>query len=115
MRRRLKYLAMICVSLLSLGMSAQAQSSSPSCPTVEIDCPTECYKADKPYTITARVTGADPKKNLTYNWSISRGVISSGQGTSSITVTEETACEIVTARVEVTGLDAECQIGRAHV
>lgn len=108
MRRTFQCLAVICCSLLSLSMSAPSQSPSASCLTVEIDCPTDCYKPDKPFTVTARVTGADPKKELSYNWTISRGVISSGQGTSSITITEETACEIMTATVEVTGLDADC-------
>jgi len=108
MRRAYKCLAVVCFSLMGLSMSAFAQPSNTQCPTVQVDCPTDCHKSGEPFTVTASVTGADPKKNLSYNWSVSRGVIKDGQGTPSITITEESGCEIVTATVEVTGLDSEC-------
>jgi hypothetical protein len=108
MQRRFNSLAVVCFSLMSLSLNLPVQSSQTQCPTVQVDCPTECHKSGEPFTVTASVTGADPKKNLTYNWSITRGVIKSGQGTPSITITEETGCEIVAATVEVTGLDSEC-------
>lgn len=108
MQRRFQSLAAICFSLTSLSLNLPVQSSHAQCPTVQVECPTDCHKAGVPFTVTASVTGADPKKNLTYNWSVSRGVIKSGQGTPSITITEETGCEIVTATVEVTGLDSAC-------
>jgi hypothetical protein len=108
MQRRFTSLAVICFSLISLSMNLSAQSSNTQCPTVEVDCPTDCYKSGEPFTVTARVTGADPNKSLSYNWTISRGVINGGQGTATITVVRETNCETFTATVEVTGLDAEC-------
>jgi hypothetical protein len=47
--------------------------------------------------------------NVTYNWSISAGAISSGQGTSSITVDTATlGGQSVTATVELSGLDPSC-------
>jgi hypothetical protein len=47
--------------------------------------------------------------NVTYNWSVSAGTISSGQGTSSITVdTAGLGGQTVTATVEVGGLDPAC-------
>jgi len=46
---------------------------------------------------------------VTYNWSVSAGTISSGQGTSSITVdTAGLGGQTVTATVEVGGLDPAC-------
>jgi hypothetical protein len=89
-------------------MSAPAQSSSTECPTVVVECPLDCYKSGEPFTVTASVTGADPKKNLSYNWTISSGVINGGQGTASVTVTRETNCETFTATVEVAGLGSDC-------
>ena len=59
--------------------------------------------------MTASVTGADPTKSLSYNWSVSSGTINSGQGTPSITLTQPTDCQVMTATVEVTGLGSSCQ------
>jgi hypothetical protein len=109
MRRSFNYLAVICFSLLSLSMDAPLQSPATECPTVMVDCPTSCYKPGQPFTVTASVTGADPKKTLSYNWSVSSGTINSGQGTPSITLIQSTDCQVMTATVEVTGLDSSCQ------
>src|SRR5258705_8817221 len=47
--------------------------------------------------------------NVTYNWSVSAGTISGGQGTSSITVdTAGLGGQTVTATVELGGLDPSC-------
>ena len=58
-------------------------------------------------TFTANVSGG---ANVTYNWTVTAGTISSGQGTSSITVdtTKEMANSSVTAQVQIGGLDANC-------
>ncbi len=59
-----------------------------------------------PITFTAAVDG---DANVTYNWSVSAGTISSGQGTSSITVsTDGLGGQTVTATVELGGLDPSC-------
>jgi hypothetical protein len=76
----------------------------PPCPTVSASGPSEVKQGD-PITFNASV-GAS---NVTYNWSVSAGTISSGQGTSSITVdTAGLAGQSVTATVEVGGLAASC-------
>ena len=55
---------------------------------------------------TANLTGG---ASVTYNWSVSAGTISSGQGTSSISVdTTGLAGQNVTATVDIVGLDASC-------
>jgi hypothetical protein len=47
--------------------------------------------------------------NVTYNWSVSAGTITGGQGTSSITVdTANLGGQTVTATVELGGLDPAC-------
>ncbi|HEX8135965.1 MAG TPA: hypothetical protein VF544_00100 [Pyrinomonadaceae bacterium] len=109
MRRGLNCLAVLCFSLLAFGASKPAQSPKTECPAITIDCPTSCYKPGQPFTVTANVTGVDPKLSLSYEWELSSGTITSGQGTASITVTEETDCQIITATVRVKGLDAACQ------
>src|SRR6185503_569894 len=56
----------------------------PPCPTVSVSCPSQADPGS-PVTFTASVSG-DSGLSLTYNWSVSAGTISSGQGTSTITV-----------------------------
>ena len=77
----------------------------PPCPTVSVSCPTD-VKLGEPITFTASVSG---DANVTYNWSVSAGTISSGQGTSSISVdTTGLGGQTVTATVELGGLDPSC-------
>ena len=77
----------------------------PPCPTVSVSCPSDVDQG-APLTFTATVNG---DANVTYNWSVSAGTISSGQGTSSITVsTDGLGGQTVTATVELGGLDPSC-------
>lgn len=110
MRSAYKCLALICFSLISLGMSAHAQQSpATKCPSITVDCPTLIPQAGQPFTITANVADADPSLNLTYNWSVSAGIITGGQGTSTITLdTTGTTGQTITALLEITGLDSTC-------
>jgi hypothetical protein len=109
MRRALNSLALACFALLSLSLRTPQSPPATECPTITIDCPTTCYKPNQPFTVTANVTGADASKSLSYVWSVSSGTITSGQGTSSITITQSDDCLTMTATVEVKGLDASCQ------
>jgi hypothetical protein len=56
------------------------------------------------------VSGGDPNVTPTFNWAVSAGTISSGQGTSSITVdtTGLPNSSTVTATVDVGGYDRSC-------
>ena len=75
------------------------------CPTVSVSCPAD-VQVGSPITFTASVGG---DMNVTYNWTVSAGTISSGQGTSSITVDSAgLGGQTVTATVELGGLDPSC-------
>jgi hypothetical protein len=77
----------------------------PPCPAVSVSCPSDVDQGS-PITFTASVNG---DANVTYNWSVSAGTISGGQGTSSITVdTAGLGGQTVTATVELGGLDPSC-------
>src|SRR5439155_20970457 len=77
----------------------------PPCPTVTVSCPSDVDQGS-PITFTASVTG---DANVTYNWSVSAGTITGGQGTSSITVDSAgLGGQTVTATVELGGLDPSC-------
>jgi hypothetical protein len=80
----------------------------PPCPTVSVSCPSE-VDPGQPITFTASVTGGEAGATFTYNWSVSAGTISSGQGTSTITVdTANLGGQTVTATVSIGGADPSC-------
>jgi hypothetical protein len=84
---------------------AECTDCKPPCPTISVSCPSEVDQA-APITFTASIGG---DMNVTYNWTVSAGTISSGQGTSSITVdTAGIGGQSVTATVELGGLDPSC-------
>ncbi len=79
----------------------------PPCPTVSVSCPSD-VEPGQPITFTASVSN-DSGLSLTYNWSVSAGTISSGQGTSTIQVdTTGLAGQTVTATVSLGGADPSC-------
>ena len=78
------------------------------CPTVTVSCPSDVQE-NQPITFTANVSGGDTNITPTYNWTVSAGTISSGQGTSTITVdTTGLGGQTVTATVDVGGYDRSC-------
>ena len=80
----------------------------PPCPVVSVSCPSE-VEPNAPITFTASVSGGEAGATWTYNWSVSAGTISSGQGTSTITVdTAGIAGQSVTATVSIGGADPSC-------
>jgi hypothetical protein len=113
MRRTYKCLAMVCFSLLNLGVgssSSRVRSPETECPAIMVECPTQLIEPDDPFKITVTVTGADPKLSLSYNWSTSAGTIVSGQGTPMITMRDpKSHCHTTTVTVTVAGLDSSCQ------
>lgn len=80
-----------------------------ACPTITVSCPTELTAVGSPITFTANVSGDTGGATPTYNWTVSAGTISGGQGTPSITVdTANLAGQSITATVNVGGLAASC-------
>ena len=74
----------------------------PTVPTVSVNCPGDVEEGT-PITFTASASS-----DVTFNWSVSAGTISSGQNTSSITVdTAGLGGQTITATVEITGSGAE--------
>jgi hypothetical protein len=65
--------------------------------------------AGTPATFTANFQQGTPTVSETYNWTVSAGTITSGQGTSSITVdTKGLGGQSITATVEIGGVDPSC-------
>ena len=79
------------------------------CPSITVSCPDSAEEPQEP-TYTANVSGGDPNVTPTFNWTVSAGMISSGQGTSSIRVeTTGVGGQSITATVDVGGFPRECR------
>ncbi len=76
------------------------------CATLSVSGPSGVTSPGTPMTFTANLSKGD---SVTYNWTVSAGTITSGQGTASIMV-DTTGLEgsNVTATVELGGLEAGC-------
>jgi len=78
------------------------------CPSVSSSCP-DAVDQGQSITFTATVGSDGVPPPSGYNWTVSAGTITSGQGTTSITVsTDGLAGQSVTATMEVSGLDPTC-------
>jgi hypothetical protein len=99
-----------CVTESTVNVTvAECTGCVPPCPTLTVDCPTGPTQAGTPVTFTVNAAGGNPNVTPTFNWSVSAGTITSGQGTNSITVdTAGLAGQSITATVEVSGLAPEC-------
>jgi hypothetical protein len=80
-----------------------------SCPTITVSGPAGITQGGDSMTFTANVSGGT-QTSVTYNWTVSAGTITSGQGTASITVatTREMRNTSVTATVDVGGTNCQC-------
>ena len=101
-----------CVSFTSTTVTiANCPDCRPElvCPQLSVTCPSDVEEG-QPATFTANFTQGTPTVSETYNWTVSAGTITSGQGTSSITVdTAGVAGGSITATVEVGGVDPSCK------
>jgi len=103
-----------CVAFSSTTVTvSECGDCVPPCPTIEISCPTDQITAGQPATVSVNVSGGG-NFNATYNWTVSAGTISSGQGTPSITIdTTGLEGQNVTATVELGGLPPACERTRS--
>jgi len=113
-------LSSVCLLILfaiasSLGQKVEPQSASGSfeprfpqkpCPVVSVSGPSE-LDIDGLIPFTTTLSNSNYSAKLTYNWEVSRGVITEGQGTSAIVV-KASKYQTVTATVDVRGLDPSC-------
>ncbi|MGB7925718.1 MAG: hypothetical protein WCF57_20945 [Pyrinomonadaceae bacterium] len=80
----------------------------PICPSISIYCP-GAVTLGQPVNFSAKLTGGDAGVTPVYNWKISAGTITSGQGTSSIMVdTTGLAGQPITATLAMGGYNLDC-------
>lgn len=81
---------------------------TPTCPTVTVSCPDSATEG-APATFTANVSGGTTNVTPTYHWTVTAGTITSGQGTTSITVdTAGLAGQTIRATLDVEGYGMPC-------
>lgn len=100
----MKHIILFAISFC-IGTAAFAQE--PACPVVTVSTSSEAIPAGQDVSYTANVSGGSG--DYTYNWSISAGSITSGQGTPSVTVDSKgMAGSSITATLEVGGMSRSC-------
>ena len=92
-------------------LQVSAQPSQAQCPTVRVSCPDSVSGGDA-ITFVVHVSGGDRQVTPTFNWTVSAGTISSGQGTSVITVdmTGMPGDTNLTATVDLGGFNRSCAV-----
>ena len=98
-----------CMAFTSVPVVVRPCVRKPWCPNVSIYCP-DTVTLGQPITFTAEAAGGTPGVTPTFNWTVSEGTITSGQGTPSITV-DSTGLggRAITATVEVLGYNLTCK------
>lgn len=79
------------------------------CPTISVTGPARTVEPGESMTFTANVSGGN-QEITSFNWTVSQGTITSGQGTPTITVdTTGLSNTTITATVTIVGTDPECR------
>lgn len=117
MKRFSLFANLVVIGSLSAGLvSAQTTTPDPDrvCPRLTVNAPDNVNEGSS-FFFAANVVGGDPTVTPAYNWSISAGTISNGQGTSTIEVTTNgLGTQTITATVEISGFDGRCaRVGSA--
>nr|AIA12587.1 PKD domain protein [uncultured bacterium] len=91
-----------CMAFTSISVRV-TECPAPICPNISIYCP-GAITLGQPINFSAKLSGGDTSITPVYNWKISAGTITSGQGTPSIMVdTTGLAGQSVTATLEMGG------------
>lgn len=98
----------IFILISAFSIAAFAQTQTALCPTLHVNGG-GVVRPGEPMIFTVNVAGLTDASTLKYEWEISNGTISSGQGTAAITVdTTGLSDTNVTAEVKIKGLYNNC-------
>ncbi|HRH42483.1 MAG TPA: tetratricopeptide repeat protein [Pyrinomonadaceae bacterium] len=101
-------------SATSLAAQTLKTNPTPSCPAINVSSPA-LVDPGAVIFVSVKVSGGDPDVTPTYNWTVSAGKISFGQGTAKLTVetTGLTSPNDVTVTVDVGGFDRNCSASQS--
>lgn len=98
--------AFILLAYSHQGALAQ-ESGKRACPIISVSHP-ESASTGRTLTYKVHIQNGDPSVTPTFKWTVSAGKITSGQGTSEVSVDPE-GNNSITVTVEVIGYAAQCQ------
>ncbi|MBD0373227.1 MAG: hypothetical protein ICV60_20480 [Pyrinomonadaceae bacterium] len=104
---KLRLMCIVTFILLSYthqGVLAQ-ESGGRNCPVITVSCP-DNSSTGGPQKYKANIQGDDPSVTPTFNWSVSGGKITGGQGTQEVSISAEG--NSITVTVDVMGYSASC-------
>lgn len=102
----MKKIFLITIFIFTFCILTFGQNSN--CPTISVTGPSSATQPGETATFTANVSGIEMSK-IEYRWSVNKGTIIEGQGTSTITVsTEGLEDSTLTAIVETKGFPKGC-------
>jgi hypothetical protein len=103
---RSAFISLCFVFVVGIAWSPHRQEAQGECPTFSVSCPSE---RDLPVVFTATVLNRGANLKIKYYWTVSKGRITKGQGTSTIEVDGSSAdSRGLTATVELMGLPKGC-------
>jgi hypothetical protein len=110
MRRLTSAIAIALLALASLSFNSNAARRACDCPTLAVSC-ADTVPTGKSTTFKVAVSNFGRDAKFSYTWTVSAGIILSGQGTPAIIVdTTGLGGQTVTATVEVKGLPDSCPL-----
>jgi hypothetical protein len=102
--RMLSVTSKLLLTLAVIILCGGADAAPVDCPTISVAC-----SEDGPtIQFAATVSPESPELKLTYQWTVTRGEIKSGQGTRKITLVAERNGRAIGATVEVLELSTNC-------
>lgn len=106
----MKKLYFLAVALfIGLAVSAEANGQ---CPVVSSIYGPAKVEAGGSVALKVLVTRGDPNVTPTYNWMVSAGQLSGGQGTAKVTLDSTGAKDPITVTVDIGGYDRSCNAAR---
>lgn len=97
------------IFVLLFCLSGFAQNTNSQCPTITILGPSSVVQPDEIMFFTATINGEVKNYKTKYKWTVDKGTIIEGQGTTVIRVsTEGLSDTTVTANFEIEGLPKDC-------
>ena len=106
----MKQIIFTIILIFAFCFAAFAQTDKNPCTEIKFDLPNQVPFPEKPITFSVKVGGDTEKYKLSYEWTVSKGKILQGQGTSRIEflAAEKDAATNVNVSVRVSGLPKDC-------
>lgn len=97
---------------LFIGLAVSADASGQACPVISDIYGPAKVEAGGSVALKVLISGGDPNVTPTYNWMVSAGQLSGGQGTAKVTLDSTGAKGPITVTLDIGGYDRSCGAAR---